>query len=62
MIIYRSPVDADYRGAEKMLLHLRHSGLNPEVYSYLIAMTVLVKEFNELAKALHELKVVQERG
>ncbi|XP_022947356.1 uncharacterized protein LOC111451243 [Cucurbita moschata] len=50
------------RGAEKMLLHRRLSGLNPEVYGYLIAMTVLVKEFNELAKALHKLEVVQERG
>lgn len=40
----------------KLVLHLRESGLNPEVYSYLIAMTAVVKELNEFAKALRKLK------
>ncbi|KAL8141369.1 hypothetical protein V2J09_007390 [Rumex salicifolius] len=48
--------DGNYRGAMKLVIHLRESGLKPEVYSYLIAMTAVVKEFNEFAKALRKLK------
>ncbi|KAH0886456.1 hypothetical protein HID58_062552 [Brassica napus] len=33
-----------------------HSGLKPEAYSYLIAMTAIVKELNSLGKTLRELK------
>lgn len=40
----------------KMVLHLRESGLKPEVYCYLIAMTAVVKELNEFAKALRKLR------
>lgn len=38
------------------MIHLTESGLKPEVYSYLIAMTAVVKELNEFAKALRKLK------
>lgn len=38
------------------MIDLRESGLKPEMYSYLIAMTAIVKELNELAKALRKLK------
>lgn len=42
--------------AVKLVVDLRESGLKPEVYSYLIAMTAAVKELNEFAKALRKLK------
>lgn len=38
------------------MIHIRESGLKPEVYSYLIAMTAVVKELNELGKTLRKLK------
>jgi pentatricopeptide repeat protein len=38
------------------VIHLRESGLKPEVYSYLVAMTAVVKELNEFAKTLRKLK------
>lgn len=37
-------------------MELRVSGLKPEAYSYLIAMTAIVKELNSLGKTLRELK------
>ena len=43
-------------GAVKLVVDLRESGLKPEVYSYVIAMTAAVKELNEFAKALRKLK------
>lgn len=48
--------EGSYVEAAKFVIHLQDSGLKPEVYSYLIAMTALVKELNELAKALRKLK------
>lgn len=39
-----------------MVVELRRSGLKPEAYSYLIAMTGVVKELNSLGKTLRELK------
>lgn len=39
-----------------MVIRFRESGLKPEVYSYLVAMTAVVKELNEFAKALRKLK------
>lgn len=48
--------EGDYRDAVKLVIHLKESELKPEVYSYLIAMTAVVKELNELAKALRKLK------
>ncbi|KAJ6716354.1 hypothetical protein OIU74_008976 [Salix koriyanagi] len=49
-------VDGDYRNAVKFVIHLRESGLKPEIYAYLIAMTAVVKELNEFSKALRKLK------
>ena len=49
-------VDGDYRKAVDLVVDLRHSGLKPEAYSYLIAMTAIVKELNSLGKTLRELK------
>ncbi|KAF8396962.1 hypothetical protein HHK36_018599 [Tetracentron sinense] len=48
--------DGDYLGAVKLVIDFKESGLKPEVYSYLIAMTAVVKELNEIAKALRKLK------
>lgn len=49
-------VEGNYIGAVKLVVDIRESGLKPEVYSYLIAMTAVVKELNEFAKALRKLK------
>jgi len=40
----------------KLVIHLREAELKPETYSYLIAMTAVVKELNEVGKALRKLK------
>ncbi|KAL8027063.1 hypothetical protein ABFS82_14G068400 [Erythranthe guttata] len=45
-----------YRDAAKLVIHLKECGLKPDVYSYLIAMTAVVKELNEFAKSLRKLK------
>ncbi|KAF5744486.1 pentatricopeptide repeat-containing protein [Tripterygium wilfordii] len=55
-LAWKMMVDGDYRGAVKLVIHLRDSGLNPEIYSYLIAMTAVVKELNEFGKALRKFK------
>lgn len=57
-----SQVEGNYRDAVKLVIHLRESGLKPEIYSYLIAMTAVVKELNELAKALRKLKGYSKGG
>ena len=46
----------------KLVIRLRESGLNPETYSYLVAMTAVVKELNKIAKALHKLKGFAKSG
>uniref|UniRef100_A0A5B7BE68 Pentatricopeptide repeat-containing protein n=1 Tax=Davidia involucrata TaxID=16924 RepID=A0A5B7BE68_DAVIN len=55
-LAWKMMVEGNYRDAAKLVIHFRESGLKPEVYSYLIAMTAVVKELNELAKALRKLK------
>ncbi|XP_040991955.1 pentatricopeptide repeat-containing protein At2g30100, chloroplastic [Juglans microcarpa x Juglans regia] len=55
-LAWKIMVEGNYRDAVKLVIHLRESGLKPEVYSYLIAMTAVVKELNELGKALRKLK------
>ncbi|XP_075503864.1 pentatricopeptide repeat-containing protein At2g30100, chloroplastic [Primulina tabacum] len=54
--------EGKYVDAAKFVIHLRESGLKPEVYSYLIAMTAVVKELNEFAKALRKLKGYTKTG
>ncbi|PIM99401.1 hypothetical protein CDL12_28106 [Handroanthus impetiginosus] len=54
--------DGSYRDAAKLVIHIRECGLKPEVYSYLIAMTAVVKELNEFAKALRKLKGFTKAG
>ncbi|XP_058110350.1 pentatricopeptide repeat-containing protein At2g30100, chloroplastic [Magnolia sinica] len=55
-LAWKMMVDGDYLGAVKLVIEFKESGLKPEVYSYLIAMTALVKEQNEFSKALRKLK------
>ncbi|KAK4606013.1 hypothetical protein RGQ29_000341 [Quercus rubra] len=61
-LAWKMMVDGNYRDAVKLVINLRESGLKPEVYSYLIAMTAVVKELNELAKALRKLKSFARAG
>ncbi|KAJ0083564.1 hypothetical protein Patl1_31050 [Pistacia atlantica] len=61
-LAWKMMVEGNYRGAVNMVIHLRESGLKPEVYSYLIAMTAVVKELNEFAKALRKLKGYARNG
>ncbi|KAG7568955.1 Pentatricopeptide repeat [Arabidopsis thaliana x Arabidopsis arenosa] len=55
-LAWKLMVDGDYKKAVDMVMELRLSGLKPEAYSYLIAMTAIVKELNSLGKTLRELK------
>ncbi|XP_020582094.1 pentatricopeptide repeat-containing protein At2g30100, chloroplastic isoform X2 [Phalaenopsis equestris] len=55
-VAWKMMVDGNYIGAVKMVIEFKETGLTPEVYSYLIALTSLVKEQKELSKALGKLK------
>ncbi|KAJ6409345.1 hypothetical protein OIU84_008939 [Salix udensis] len=61
-LTWKMMVDGDYRNAVKFVIHLRESGLKPEIYAYLIAMTAVVKELNEFSKALRKLKGYSRSG
>lgn len=54
--------DGNYVGAVQMVIEFAESGLKPEAYSYLIAMTAVVKELNEFSKALRKLKGLVKAG
>lgn len=54
--------DGNYTDAIKLVINIKESGLKPEVYSYLIAMTAVVKELNEFGKALRKLKTFTKAG
>lgn len=49
-------IEGNYRDAANLIISFRESGLKPEIYSHLIAMTAVVKELNDFAKALRKLK------
>lgn len=55
-------MDGNYRGAIKLVIDFRESGLKPEIYSYLIAMTAVVKELNEFSKTFRKLKGFSKAG
>ncbi|KAK8494245.1 hypothetical protein V6N13_138560 [Hibiscus sabdariffa] len=55
-LAWKMMVEGNYGDAIRLVIDLRESGLKPEIYSYLIAMTAIVKELNEFAKALRKLK------
>ncbi|KAE8729523.1 Pentatricopeptide repeat-containing protein [Hibiscus syriacus] len=55
-LAWKMTVEGNYVDAIRLVIELRESGLKPEIYSYLMAMTAIVKELNEFAKALRKLK------
>ncbi|KAF5190770.1 Pentatricopeptide repeat-containing protein [Thalictrum thalictroides] len=55
-LAWKMMVDGNYTDVVRLVLDHKESGLKPEVYSYLIAMTAVVKELNEFSKALRKLK------
>ncbi|KAL2454905.1 Pentatricopeptide repeat-containing protein [Abeliophyllum distichum] len=61
-LAWKMMVEGSYVDAVKLVIHLRECGLKPELYSYLIAMTAVVKELNELGKALRKLKGFTKSG
>ncbi|XP_009595448.1 pentatricopeptide repeat-containing protein At2g30100, chloroplastic [Nicotiana tabacum] len=54
--------EGNYKDAVKLVIDIRDSGLKPEIYSYLIAMTAVVKELNVFGKALRKLKGFAKTG
>jgi pentatricopeptide repeat protein len=55
-------MDGDYRDAVKLVIEFKESGLKPEVYSYLIGLTALVKDQKEFSKALRKLNASVKDG
>lgn len=55
-------MDRDYHDAVNLVIRFSDSGMKPDVYSYLIAMTAVVKELNKFAKALRKLKGFSKSG
>ncbi|EPS70238.1 hypothetical protein M569_04522 [Genlisea aurea] len=50
------------RDAAKLVLHFRDCGLKPDIYSYLIAMTGILRELNEFAKSMRSLNRYTKSG
>jgi hypothetical protein len=48
-------VDGDYMEAVKLVIEFKETGFKPEVYSYLIGLTALVKEQKDFSKSLRKL-------
>uniref|UniRef100_J3M655 Pentacotripeptide-repeat region of PRORP domain-containing protein n=2 Tax=Oryza brachyantha TaxID=4533 RepID=J3M655_ORYBR len=61
-LAWRMMMDGDYRDAVKLIIEFKESGLKPEVYSYLIGLTALVKEQKEFSKALRKLNSSVKEG
>ncbi|CAK8565975.1 unnamed protein product [Lathyrus sativus] len=61
-LAWKMMTEGDYKGAVRLVIRFREAGLKPEIYSYLVAMTAIVKELNEFAKALRKLKSFARAG
>ncbi|KAG2628322.1 pentatricopeptide repeat-containing protein At2g30100, chloroplastic-like [Panicum virgatum] len=61
-LAWKMMMDGDYRDAVKLVTEFKESGLKPEVYSYLIGLTALVKEQKEFSKALRKLNSLVKDG
>ncbi|GMI96944.1 hypothetical protein like AT2G30100 [Hibiscus trionum] len=61
-LAWKMMVDGNYMDAVNLVINLKESGLKPEISSYLIAMTAIVKELNDFAKALRKLKGLAKSG
>ncbi|MQL69227.1 hypothetical protein Taro_001483 [Colocasia esculenta] len=55
-LAWKMMADGKYLDAVKLVIDFRESGLNPEVYSYIVALTALVKEQKEFSKSLRTLR------
>ncbi|XP_072976355.1 pentatricopeptide repeat-containing protein At2g30100, chloroplastic [Typha angustifolia] len=54
-LAWKMMVDGNYMDAVRLVIEFKEAGLKPEVYSYLIGLTALVKEQKEFSKALRKL-------
>lgn len=61
-LAWKMMVDGNYKDAVKLVMEFKEKGLKPEVYSYLIAMTALVKELSEFSKVLRKAKGLMNYG
>ncbi|GAU27659.1 hypothetical protein TSUD_126060 [Trifolium subterraneum] len=61
-LAWKMMTEGDYRGAVRLVIQFREAGLKPEIYSYVVAMSAVVKELNEFAKALRKLKTFARAG
>lgn len=61
-LAWKMMMDGDYRNAVKLVIEFKETGLKPEVYSYLIGLTALVKEQKEFSKALRRLNASVKDG
>ncbi|XP_027154675.1 pentatricopeptide repeat-containing protein At2g30100, chloroplastic [Coffea eugenioides] len=61
-LAWKMMAEGNYKDAVNLVIGMRECGLKPEIYSYLIAMTAVVKELNEVAKALRKLKGFTKAG
>lgn len=55
-LAWKMLMDGKYMDAVNLVIEFKEVGINPEVYSYLIAMSALVKEQKEFSKTLRKLK------
>lgn len=61
-LAWKMMAEGDYQGAVRLVIRFREAGLKPEIYSYLVAMTAVVKELNGFAKALRKMKSFARAG
>uniref|UniRef100_A0A1D1Y7M8 Pentatricopeptide repeat-containing protein At2g30100, chloroplastic n=1 Tax=Anthurium amnicola TaxID=1678845 RepID=A0A1D1Y7M8_9ARAE len=55
-LAWKMMADGKYLNAVKLVIDFRECGLKPEVYSYIVALTALVKEQKEFSKSLRKLR------
>ncbi|PKA56191.1 Pentatricopeptide repeat-containing protein [Apostasia shenzhenica] len=61
-LAWKMMMDGNYVRAVRLVIEFKENCLQPEVYSYLIALTALVKEQKELSKALWRVKASIKAG
>lgn len=61
-LMWKMSTDGEYHEAVELLFELRNCGLKPKIYSYVTALVTLVMEQNQFTRAVHELKVFQNKG
>ncbi|KAG6487424.1 pentatricopeptide repeat-containing protein At2g30100, chloroplastic-like [Zingiber officinale] len=61
-LVWKMMVDGNYLEAVQLVIDFKENQLKPELYSYVIALTALVKEQKEFSKALRKLKASIKTG